>query len=92
MILCAVLQMTTGQTPGFLSSAINWQARKGERPIGSTKVVLRHLAINVKEWQRSLDAALKAVQSYLQHVASKPEGPAAHVVLRAADKTLDGSG
>ena len=37
------------------------------------------------EWQRSLDAALKAVQSLLQFLASKPEGPAAPMVLMAAD-------
>ena len=36
IILLAVSNIPIGQTPGFLSSAIKRQARRGERPLGST--------------------------------------------------------
>ncbi len=42
------------------------------------------LASRAREWQRSADAVLKAVQSLLQPLASILEGPAAPVVQRAA--------
>ena len=44
-----------------------------------------------REWQRSLEASLKDVQSFLQQRASKPEGPAASCVRREAERMAEAS-
>ena len=73
-----------GRTPGHLSRAISRQARKLERPLGSTKDVQSRLARRAREWHSSCEALWKEVHNLLQQWASKPEGPAAPLVDKAA--------
>ena len=87
MILLEVSQIPIGLTPGHLFSAINRQARKADRPLGSLKDVQRLLANMAIELHRSQEAEWKDVQRRLQQcIASSPEGPAAPLVLRAAER------
>ena len=86
MILLEVSQIPIGLTPGHLFSAINRQARKADRPLGSLKDVQRLLANMAIELHRSQEAEWKDVQRRLQQYASSPEGPAAPLVLRAAER------
>ena len=73
------------QTPGFLSNAIRCQAKKGDRPSGSTSVVLRRLVRSAREWHKALNAKLNDVHSLLHPLASMPDGPAAPDVRRDDD-------
>ena len=84
MMRLTVLHMPIGQIPGFLSSATKWQARRGERPLGSTYTEHSFLASRDKEWQRSSKDLLNAEHSLLQQWASVPDGSPAPVVWRAA--------
>ena len=85
MMQQAVSLIPMGLTPGFLSRAIRRHASKGAIHFGSIRVVHKRLATSAREWQRLSEAALKDVQSRLQVYASKPEGPAAPLVLKAMD-------
>ena len=76
----AVSPMHIGRIPGFLSG------QKGDRDFGSTYDIHILLATWAREWQRSLDAPLKDVQSLLQPCASKPDGPAEPVMFVAAEQ------
>ena len=64
-----------GQTPGFLSSAIKWQATNAETPLGATYVVQSFLAKAAKEQNRSSE------DKHFQQEASVPEGSAAPSIL-----------
>ena len=66
MIRLSVSKIPMGLTLGHLSREIWRHARKGEMPLGSTKVVQSHLARAAKAWHRSWEAVLKEVQSLLQ--------------------------
>ena len=61
IIRLAVSPMPLGRTPGFLSSAIRRQARRGETHLGSTRDVQSLFATRATELHRSVDAPLKAV-------------------------------
>ena len=74
-----------GRTPGFLFRAIRRLARRGAILFGSTNSVHKRRAVRAMEWQSSNEADLKDVQSRLQLRASRPDGPAAPLVCRAAD-------
>ena len=54
--------------------------------MGSTKLVHTRLATEAMEWQTSIEADLKREQRLLQAGASRPDGPAAQVVRKAADR------
>ena len=73
-----------GRTPGFLSSAMRRQARKGARPQGSTREVHSYLARAARDLQSSIDDEWKEVHSRLQPLASIPEGPAEPSVCSTA--------
>ena len=63
MTRLAVSPIPIGSTPGFLLRAMRRQARKGVMREGSTNLMLRRLVTSARDWQRSLDADLKEVQS-----------------------------
>ena len=88
IILLAVSQIPMDLTPGHLSSAMRRYARKADRPLGLTCVVQSLLARRASEWQRSCEADLNEVHSLLQQCASIPEGSAAPLVWRAADRIV----
>ena len=73
-----------GRTPGFLSSAIRRQARKGAIPQGSTREVHSLLARAAMDLQSSTDAVWKEVHSRLQPLAPILEGPAEPSVCSTA--------
>ena len=75
-----------GRTPCCLSRAIRRRATKGERISGETKDEQMRLANKAIAIHNSLKAKWKTVQSRLQQRTSTPEGPAAPVVYRAAER------
>ena len=66
MMRLAVSQIPMGLIPRFLLMAMRRHAKSREILLGSTKEVQIHTATLEREWQRSLDASLKEVQSLLQ--------------------------
>ena len=75
-------QTPIGRTPGHLSSAINRQATKAFRPLGSTRVVEMRLAKEASASHRSEEADLKDEHRNFHALQSRPEGPAAPSILR----------
>ena len=64
-IICRTVAPTPiGQTPGFLSRVISWQAKRGEMDFRSTCEVQILLATRAKENDRSLEAPLRDVLVY----------------------------
>ena len=53
---------------------------------GSTREEHRCFATSARDWHRELDADLKAVQSLRQEWATRPDGPAAPLVLSAVER------
>ena len=86
MMRLAVSPIPMGRTPEFLSRAIKQHAKKEAMAEGSTKLVQRRLATEASEWHKSREADLKEVHNLLQLSASTPDGPAAPVVFKAADR------
>jgi len=76
-----VSPMPMGRTPGFLSSAIRRQARRGESVSGSTLDTAIRRATEASELHRSAEADWKEVHKCCQTAASMPEGPAAPSVF-----------
>ena len=70
-------------TPGRLSRGINLHATKALRWSGLTQVVHKRFPTLARAEQRLLED-LKELQSLLQAWASRPDGPAAPLVFRAA--------
>ena len=86
MMRLAVSPMPMGRTPGHLSRAISLQARSGPRPSGSTREEQSRFATSARDWHRDLEAALKAVHILRHAWASRPDGPAAPLVLSAVER------
>ena len=74
-------QFQSDEPPGSLSTAIKRQATNGARLVGSTYTTQRCFATSDSAWHRSSDADLKEVHICFQSLASKPDGPAAPLVL-----------
>ena len=76
--------MPIGLTPGHLSKGIRRQAIKALRPSGLTRDVHSLRPTAAKEEHRSLEADLNDEHSLGQPKESKPDRPAAPLVLKAA--------
>ena len=83
MILLTVSPMPMGRTPGHLSKAMSRHATKADRPLGSTRFVLSHLATAARLSHSPVEADLKEVQRRFHDAASKPDGPAVPSILKA---------
>ena len=86
MMHLAVSPMPMGRIPGHLSRAISLQARSGPRLSGSTREGESRFATSARDWYRDLEAALKAVQILRHAWVSRPDGPAAPLVLSAMER------
>ena len=84
VILLAHSQIPMGLTPGNLSNAIKQHVRKADSPMGSARETQSLLVSRTREWHSCQEAEWKEVQRCLQQCASRPEGPAAPLVLKAA--------
>ena len=86
MMRLASFPYAYGWTPGHLSRAISLQARSGSRPSGSMREEQSRFATSARDWHRDLEAALKAVHILRHAWASRPNGPAAPLVLSAVER------
>ena len=91
IIRLGISPIPMGPTPGFLFNAMSQQDNNGDKILGSMYSVHRRLAHSASDWHRALDADLKEVLSLRQALASRPEGPAAPLVLRAHDLITEAS-
>ena len=69
--LRTVSPLPIGRTPGHLSIAISLQATKADSPLGSTKLVLSHLATAARVSHSSEDADMNEVQRSFHPATSR---------------------